>query len=153
MASQRVEIASGGHADWSTPVRVDESILQGSYQGIFMCRFTFEGGAAHYLKMRIIGVDEMDNDGEVPSGFGALEFQDSDGDVLRGRTEWYRRDGVDRGTWTFASGTGKWKGAAGKVDMFLTYMADELGTKLPPSGPIRFIGFLEGTGELDAPQL
>ncbi|WP_214371230.1 hypothetical protein [Pseudonocardia sp. H11422] len=153
MATQRVEITAGGNADWSTPVRVDESMLQGSYQGIFMARFAFADGRAHYLKMRIVGVDEMDNDGEVPSGFGALEFQDADGDVLRGRTDWYRSDGADRGTWSFASGTGKWKGTNGKLEMLLTYLADDLTMKLPPRGPVRFIGFIEGAGDIDVPGL
>ncbi|MHA6795612.1 hypothetical protein ACVGVM_19140 [Pseudonocardia bannensis] len=153
MAAQHVEIAAGGNADWSTPVRVDDSLLQASYQGIFMVRFAFADGRSHYLKMRIVGVDEMDNDGEVPSGFGALEFQDADGHRLRGRTDWYRADGADRGTWSFNSGTGKWEGASGKVEMLLNYMADDLDAELPPKGPIRFVGFIEGAGEIDAPGL
>jgi hypothetical protein len=153
MAVQRVEIAVGGSADWSTPVRVDEETLQAAYHGSFMARFAFPDGRSHYLKMRIVGVDEMGNDGEVPSGFGALEFQDGDGDVLRGRTDWYRSDGADRGTWSFNSGSGKWEGASGKVDMLLHYLPDDLDVQLPPKGPIRFIGFLEGAGEMEVPRL
>jgi hypothetical protein len=153
MSLQSVTIASGGHADWSTPVRIDDAQLQASYQGIFVCRFSFESAGSHYLKMRIVGVDEMDNAGEVPSGFGALEFQDADGDLLRGRTDWFRSDDRDQGTWTFNSGTGKWAGATGRVSMLLNYMSDVLGTSLPPSGPIRFVGFIEGSGEIDVPAL
>jgi hypothetical protein len=153
MAAQRVDIAAGGSADWSTPVRIDDSTLQASYQGIFMVRLSVDGGESHYLKMRIVGVDEMDNDGEVPSGFGALEFQDADGDYIRGRTDWFRADEKDQGSWTFNSGTGKWEGISGKVPMLLTYMADPLDAVLPPPGEVRFVGFLEGSGEIDVPGL
>jgi hypothetical protein len=152
MGSQRVEVAAGGSADWSTPVRVDEAQLQAPYEGIFSVRLAV-GGTSHYLKMRIIGVDEMDNEGEVPSGFGALEFQDEDGDYIRGRTDWFRADGADQGTWTFNSGTGKWAGINGKIPMLLNYMADDLAAVLPPPGPIRFVGFLEGAGEIELPNL
>lgn len=150
--AKRVEIAAGGSADWSTPVRVDGAQLQAAYEGLFSVRLAVDG-SPHYLKMRIVGVDEMDNDGEVPSGFGALEFQDEDGEFIRGRSDWFRADGRDQGTWTFTSGTGKWEGIGGKVPMLLNYMSTDLEAKLPPSGPITFVGFLEGTGEIEIPAL
>ncbi|UGS37224.1 hypothetical protein [Capillimicrobium parvum] len=59
--ARRVEIAAGGSADWSTPVRVDDAQLQAAYEGLFSVRLAVDG-TSHYLKMRIVGVDEMENE-------------------------------------------------------------------------------------------
>ena len=153
MAAQRVEILTGGSADWGAPVRFDEETLKTWYEAYLMNRFTFADGQVHHLKLRIVGIDVIDNDGEVPSGWGSLEFQDLDGDYLRGHVDWYRRNNEDGGTWTFSSGTGKWQGASGTAELALYGMPQDLDAEMPPRGPIRYYGWLEGTGEIDAPAL
>lgn len=153
MAAQKLEIVSAGRADWMIPIRVEEDLLKVAYEAWFMSRLTLGDGDVHYLRLRFFGVDEMDNEGEVPSGFGILEFQDDGGDILRGRTDWYRRDGVDRGTWTLDSGTGKWQDAEGTAEMVLHYMPDDLAVELPPTRPVLCYAIVEGTGELSTPNL
>lgn len=146
-----VNVIVGGSADWGAPVRSSEDLLRTWYEAYLMGRFEFADGERHYLKLRIVGIDEIDNEGEVPSGWGSLEFQDADGDWLRGHTDWYRRDGQDYGTWTFSSGTGKWEGATGTVELVLFGMPQDLEMEQPPTRASRYFGFLEGRGALDAP--
>lgn len=153
MPGKQMELLVGGSADWGTPVRFDEATLKAQYEARMMARMAVAGSRAYYLKLRIVGVDDMDNEGEVPEGWGALEFQDTDGDWLRGQSSWYRADGEDRGAWTFSSGTGKWEHATGSAEMLLYYMPEDFTSDLPPEGPIRFFAFLEGSGEIEAPAL
>ncbi|MGH2970258.1 MAG: hypothetical protein ACRDK0_14540 [Solirubrobacteraceae bacterium] len=153
MAAQNIEIMCGGSADWGAPVRASATLSKTWYEAYLMNRFALEDGSVHYLKLRIVGIDEIDEDGEVPSGWGSLEFQDGDGDVLCGHTDWCRRDGVDGGVWTFSSGTGKWEGATGSAELVLYGMPEDLEMEQPPRDASRYYGFLEGTGRIDAPAL
>jgi hypothetical protein len=153
MPAQAVEILTGGSAVWGDPVRLDETIQRTPFQASLMNRFTFADGQVHYLKLSMIGIDEVDNDGEVPTGHGTMEFRDTDGDVLWGESDWFRPDGQDIGIWRFASGTGKWEGATGTIDVVLHGMFEDLELELPPKGPTRYFGFIEGTGSIDAPRL
>ncbi|MCW2953001.1 MAG: hypothetical protein JWQ48_2171 [Conexibacter sp.] len=153
MAAQAVEVLTGGSAEWGNPVRLDKEIQRTPFVASLMNRFTFDDGRVHYLKLHMIGIDEVDNDGEVPTGHGSMEFRDTDGDLLWAESDWFRPDGVDEGVWTFASGTGKWAGASGKIDVVLHGMFDDREQILPPPGPSRYFGFIEGTGKIDAPGL
>lgn len=150
MAARTVHVLVGGSADWGTPVRASDELLKTWYEAYLMAKFEFEDRQVHYFKLRIVGIDEIDNDGDVPRGWGSLEFQDLDGDSLWGHVDWYRRDGLDRGTWTFASGTGKWQGTTGTVDLALFGGPQDHDAEMPPRGPIRYFGWLDGTGEIDA---
>lgn len=153
MPTRNVQVMAGGSADWGAPVRFDEQTMKTWYEAYLMNRFEFDDGRVQYLKLRIVGIDEIDNDGEVPAGWGSLEFQDLDGDWLRGHVDWYRRDGRDGGTWTFSTGTGKWKGTTGTIELVLYGMPQDLDAEMPPRGPIRYYGFLEGKGQLEGPNL
>ncbi len=153
MSPHQVEILVGGSADWGAPVRSDEATLKTQYEAYMMARIAVLDGDTHYLKLRIVGIDEIDADGEVPAGWGALEFQDHDGDWLRGHVDWYRRDGVDGGSWRFTGGTGKWSGADGTIEVVLYGMPLDLDAPRPPVGPSRYFGWLDGSGELSAPAL
>jgi hypothetical protein len=152
MAAHRVEVLTGGSAQWGTPVRCDDDKLQTAYEASLMNRFTLGNGQVHYLRLRIVGIDEIDNNGDVPYGSGALEFQDADGDTMRGRVEWLRPEDEYAGTWTIASGTGKFAGAAGSIALELNGM-HEPALSGPPVGPSRYWGFLVGNGELELPSL
>ncbi|MCW2952997.1 MAG: hypothetical protein JWQ48_2167 [Conexibacter sp.] len=152
MTVQHVEVLTGGNAQWGTPVRCDETKLQTAYEAALMNRFTLANGQVHYLRLRIVGIDEIDNDGEVPYGSGALEFQDADGDKMRGRVEWLRPEEIYLGTWTIASGTGKWTGANGTIELLLNGMHEDPQDG-PPTGPTRYWGFLEGSGQLELPAI
>ena len=149
MATHRVKALVGGSADWALPVRCGESMLRCTYEAYLMGRFVLDDDQTHYLKLRIAGVDDIDADGEVPSGWGSLEFQDRDGDYLLGHTDWYRRDGVDYGTWTLSSGTGKWQGTSGKIELVLYGMSQDLTMEQPPARASRYFGWLEGEGTLE----
>src|SRR4051794_37913714 len=70
MAQGKLEITVGGIADMATPMRVDENLSRGVYEGFFMCKLTVAGGSPHYLKLRVVGSDDFDNEGEVPVGWG-----------------------------------------------------------------------------------
>jgi hypothetical protein len=153
MTALGVKVLTGGSAEWGDPVRLDAEIQRTPFVASLMNRFVFADGQVHYLKLHMIGVDEVDNDGEVPTGHGSMEFRDTDGDLLWAESDWYRPDGADIGVWTFASGTGKWADATGTVDVVLHGMFDDLNQVLPPPGPARYFGFVEGTGTIDAPHL
>lgn len=153
MAAQAVEVLTGGSAEWGEPVRLNDEIQRTPFQASLMNRFTLGNGEVHFLKLSMVGIDEVDNDGEVPTGQGNMEFRDTDGDLLWAESDWFRPDGVDEGIWRFRSGTGKWKGASGTVDVVLHGMFHDLHEEMPPKGPSRYWGFIEGSGEIDAPAL
>jgi hypothetical protein len=153
MAGQKVVITTGGIGDWHTPVRVDDKLSKAAYEANLATRVVFENGPTVHLKMRFVGIDDVLEDGAVPVGFGLLEAQDADGDWLRGRIDWFTEDGIDRGRYTFSSGTGKWEGVEGTVDVTLFALPEDLEVEMPPRGPIRFYGFFEGEGELTVPNL
>lgn len=149
MAVEAVRAMIGGSANWGQPVRFDDSTLKTWYEAFLMGRFELGDGEMHYLKLRIVGIDEIDNDGEVPAGWGSLEFQDRDGDYLRGHTDWYRKEGLDYGTWTLSSGTGKWEGTTGRLELVLYGMPQDLEMAQPPTIASRYFGWLEGEGTLE----
>jgi hypothetical protein len=153
MAPLAVEVLTGGSAEWGNPVRLDGDIQRAPFVASLMNRFTFADGRVHYLKLHMIGMDEVDNDGAVPRGRGTMEFRDTDGDLLWAESDWMRPDGCDIGVWTLTSGTGKWAGATGTVEVGLHGMYDDPDQIVPPPGPARYWGFMEGTGTIDAPGL
>lgn len=153
MARQKVLVTTAGIGDWRTPVRVDDDLSRAAYEAHLCTRVVFEDGPTVHLKTRFVGIDDVTEDGAVPAGFGIVEAQDADGDWLRGRIDWFIEDGVDRGTYTFSSGTGKWKEVDGTVDVVLFALPEDLEAEMPPRTPIRFYGFFEGEGELSVPNL
>jgi hypothetical protein len=161
MAAQKIEVFMAGSAVWASPARVAENTLRTPYQASLMNRFTFEDGQAHYLKLHMIGVDEIDNEGTVVTGNGTMEFQDADGDLLRGESDWFLPSGPDErgrtpenlGTMTFTWGTGKWKGAQGKAELRCYGMYSDPDQVIPPVHDTKYFAVFEGDGELDAPGL
>ena len=151
MAERDVVVTTGGIGDWRTPVRVSDDLSRAAYEAHLMMRVQFEDGEAVHLKTRFAGIDDVQEDGRVPAGFGLVEAQDADGDWLRGRIDWFSEGDVDRGTYTFSSGTGKWRDVDGTVDVVLFALPEDLDGDMPPTKPIRFYGFFEGVGKLSLP--
>jgi hypothetical protein len=147
--NQALQITAGGSAEWGEPIPVAGGSFQTTYEAHVAVRFVIANAEPIYFRLRIIGVDDIDSEGEVPSGWGAMELQDPDGDVLYGRVDWWRRGQDDGGDWFFESGTGKWRDCQGRAEMlFLFGGPEDRFAPMPPTGPIRFYGFLEGSGQL-----
>jgi hypothetical protein len=161
MANQNVDIFIAGSAIWAAPARIAENTLRTPYQASLMNRFVFEDGQVHYLKLHMVGVDEIDNDGAVVTGNGTMEFTDADGDLLRGESDWFLPEGPDErgrvpenlGTMTFASGTGKWSGTTGTADLRCYGMYSDPAQAIPPIADTKYFAVFEGAGQLDAPGL
>jgi hypothetical protein len=161
MSAQKVDIFVAGSAIWATPVRLGPDTLRTPYQASLMNRFCFADGQVHYLKLHMIGIDEINNEGMVVTGNGTMQFQDADGDLLRGESDWFLPEGPDErgrtpenlGTMTFSSGTGKWSGTTGTAELRCYGMYAALDQPLPPADDTKYFAIFEGTGELDAPGL
>jgi hypothetical protein len=150
-----------GSAVWAAPVRVGEDTLRTPYQAALMNRFTFEDGTSHYLKLHMVGIDEINNRGMVTTGNGTMQFEDGDGDLLRGESDWFLPDGPDdhgrtpenAGTMTFTSGTGKWAGATGSATLSCHGLYGDPNQVIPPVDDTKYFAVFEGIGELDVPGL
>jgi hypothetical protein len=162
MAARRVEFTAAGIGQWGTPARYSADLLKVCYEAKMTQRFVFEGGPTIYLKTRFVGVDDVGIEGgSVPAGYGAIESRDADGDWLSGWLDWLdtgKSDfGPDADKWIgefkWHDGTGKWAGVSGTVRAELWALPEDMEAAWPPTAPAVFHGFLEGTGELDVPNL
>ncbi|MCW2953002.1 MAG: hypothetical protein JWQ48_2172 [Conexibacter sp.] len=161
MTAQHVGIFIAGSAVWAAPARVAENTLRTPYQASLMNRFTFEDGQVHYLKLHMIGVDEIDNGGAVVVGNGTMQFEDADGDLLRGESDWFLPEGPDErgrtpenlGTMTFSSGTGKWRDTTGTAQLRCYGMYADPEQVIPPVADTKYFAVFEGDGRIDAPGL
>lgn len=158
MIELHVWLAAGGTANWSTPIRVDESTWRANFETFFVHRYTFDDGRRVHVKTRYAGIDDVSAEGDVVSGFASTEGVDEDGDWLCGKIEFVISDDPNdqdwgKGVYTFLFGTGKWKDVSGSVTTTLWAQPEDRDQEMPPPGPIRFWGFLEGEGELTLPHL
>jgi hypothetical protein len=161
MSEQHVDVFMAGSAIWSSPARVGENLLRTPYQASLMNRFTFADGQVHYLKLHMVGIDVLDNDGVVTTGDGTMELMDADGDVLRGESLWFlpeapfekRRTPENLGTMTFTSGTGKWEGASGTAELECHGLYSDPEQTIPPVADTKYFAVFEGVGRLDVPRL
>lgn len=144
---------AGGTAQWQTPIRIDADELKASYETHMVFRFTFDDGRTVHVRGRFAGIDDIKDDGTVYGGFGNLEGLDEDGDRLFGRIDWIKRGDYEAAGLSFAAGTGKWAGVSGAFEAPVWAMPDLHDQPMPPTGPVRFWGFLEGDGELSIPNL
>jgi hypothetical protein len=151
MASERVTFTAAGTAEWSAPARDSATQSQVLYHSRFMGRLTRADGTEHYLKINVLGMDVITDEGEVPSGYGSVDADDKDGDRLCGRVVWSEK-GQDLwgGDFTFVHGTGKFAGATGEIEVRLQ-AEFEGNIPLPPTAPCRVFGFMDGGGTLTLP--
>ncbi len=153
MTSYTILFEGGGVADWGAPVRKDDQRSAFAYFTKGSVRLTVNNERKFYLKMSIAGLDDITPDGAVPMGFGHCEMQDIDGDTMLADIDWYMEGEQDKGRLKIKSGTGKWQGAEGTVTLDLFGIPGDLEAPFPPKGPATFIGFTEGLGSLNAPNL
>lgn len=154
MASRRVRFMAAGTANWSRPLRTGDETLVLTYEAFFAARLVVYGGPRIHLKMRLLGMDDMDNAGETPAGFGKVSAQDDTGDWLYGAVTWLEGGGNQAiGRFELDSGTGKWAGATVVLDGELWFDLEDPTVEMPPTGPARAFAFLDGKGRVDAPAL
>ena len=151
MSKQQIHIMGAGMAQWEKPSRKDENLQTMNYETFLMFRFTFGDGNRFHMPSRISGMDDINAKGEVPSGFGYIDFHDEQKDFLYAYVVWKEENGAESGCFTFRSGTGKWKGASGELTLDLWGAPAFADTVLPSDKPEKFVGFLEGKGVLDLP--
>lgn len=153
MTDYTVHMASGGVARWGNPVPTADGDAWFNYETMGTVKLAFEGAGTHYLNALITGLDRITPEGIVPEGFGHVQMQDIEGDTLFGRVTWFMEGEVDKGCFDFSGGTGKFAEASGSITAVLTGLPANLAAPFPPSGPMEFTGFTEGTGTLTAPRL
>jgi hypothetical protein len=146
-------MTAGGTANWEKPVQIGPDQWRASYQTFLVTRYTFGSGRQVHVKTRYTGVDEISLDGTVTGGFGHIEGRDEDDDRLFGRVDWEVRPDYEGGIYTFLGGTGKWKDASGEIRAAVWAVPEDADQVMPPPGPIRFYGFIDGEGELSVPNL
>jgi hypothetical protein len=164
MAKHAVRFVGAGSADWTKPVRAGPNTLNVTYDGYFMIRMDFHFGQQFLLRTRMLGADDMSDDGLFLRGSGIVDAEDADGDVLTGNVVWHGEDdkvsasagratargdavSVD-GVLTFSHGTGKWEGATGSLSISVWALPEDLDEPMPPQRPLRFHAFMEGAGGL-----
>lgn len=159
MSSQAVRFMCGGTARWGVPIGAEPQMLKVAFEAQLGQRLVFESGATFCLKTRFVGIDDITADGMIPGGFGYVEAQDADGDVLYGRVDWSAPSGADfagrgelwDGRFVFTAGTGKWRGTSGEIHAKLWAVPEHLDAQMPPTEPILVYAFLEGEGRMDSP--
>ena len=76
---------SAGTADWQKPVRIADDQWRANFKAYLVTRYTLDDGRQFHVKTRYSGVDDIITDGTVTGGFGHIEGEDVDGDLLYGR--------------------------------------------------------------------
>jgi len=149
MTERNVSMLAGATARWGRQVRRNEQLMTVGYEADVMAKFIVEGHGPFYMRGMFTGMDDVDAQGEVPTGFGFVTFQDiKSGDELRGRVDWYLEEGRDKGTFHFEDGSGAWSGVQGELPVDLAFTTKEPGAPLNSGEPVEVMGFLEGTGRL-----
>lgn len=146
-----VKVHGGGTAEWSTPVRVDANTWRANYETLLVHRYTFDDGRQIHVRTRYAGVDDVNAEGVAFGGFGSHEGMDDDGDWLHGHLDWIVREDYQAGLYTFHYGTGKWEGVSGSIEAPVWAEPTKHDQEMPPKGPVRFWGFIEGEGDLTLP--
>lgn len=139
----------GGVAQWGNPMDIGSNLLTFCYEVTSTMRLTIEGCEPAYFSFSIRGMDEINQEGEVTSGFGKVQAEDDQGDRWYGNVDWFLEDGRDKGKLVMRSGTGKWATCTGEFDLDLWGRPAELNAPMPPAGPMKFIGFVEGAGTIE----
>jgi hypothetical protein len=149
--SAKIHITGAGMAQWGKPTRKTADLQTMNYETFLMFRLQFDDGRRFHMPTYISGMDDINVCGEVPYGFGYLELHDEDKDFLYAYVDWYEVDGKESGRFQVNSGTGKWAGATGNFELELWGAPAFADTVLPATGPVKFVGFLEGDAVLQLP--
>lgn len=150
MDGSKVHMVAGGTARWGRQVPKDAKTNTVCYEADIMTKLTVwaPDERVSYHRSTYIGMDEVEADGRVPTGFGSVQLEDiRTGELLIGRVDWWEEGGRDLGTFSFESGTGFWENATGRIDVVLEFCALEPDGDLTSGDPVAVMGFLEGTGQ------
>lgn len=150
MADSKVHMIAGGTARWGRQLPVDAKTNTVCYEADIITKLSVWTPDEHvsYHRSTYIGMDEVEADGRVPTGFGRVRLEDiRTGDLLLGRVDWWEEEGRDLGTFSFDSGTGFWENASGRIDVVLQFCTLEPDGDLSSGDPVAVMGFLEGTGQ------
>jgi hypothetical protein len=151
MATENVTFIAAGTAEWSAPARESATQSQVLYHGRFMGRMIRADGTEHFLRMNVLGMDVITDEGEVPTGYGSVEADDNEGDMLVGKVVWSDKgQDIWGGDFTFVHGTGKFAGASAQIEVKLQ-AEFEGNIPLPPTAESRVFGFMDGGGTLTLP--
>lgn len=149
MTDRDVTFLAGATARWGRQLRKSDRLMTVCYEADVMAKLTLDGGAPAYMRGIFAGMDDVDEHGEVPVGFGVVNFSDiKSGDELRGRVDWFLSEGQDKGTFHFEDGTGAWSGVRGSIPVELAFTTKEPNALLNVGSPVEVMGFLEGSGRL-----
>lgn len=142
-------MVAGGLAQWGRQLPKDAKLNTVCYEADLISKLTLRGGIERtsYHRSVYVGMDDVESDGRVPSGFGTVRLEDiRSQELLIGRVEWWEEDGRDLGTFYFEGGTGFWERARGRIDVLLEFCTKDRAGDLTCGDPVAVMGFLEGTG-------
>lgn len=140
MTKLNAKLLGGGVANWGTFIPTSEGMSTFTYETEGTMRLDIEGKDSTYLYGYLTGMDDINEEHIVTSGFGNLELTDIDGDKIFVKVSWFWKDERDQGEYNIWSGTGKWTGVQGKIDVVLKPALTNSET--------RFGAFLEGEGHI-----
>ncbi|MGZ4247075.1 MAG: hypothetical protein ACXVUE_02045 [Solirubrobacteraceae bacterium] len=146
-----VRVVGGGTANWSTPVRADENTWRANFETFIVHRYTFDDGRQIHVRTRYAGIDDVDATGFVFNSIASFEGMDDDGHWYHGRIDWDLKKEEYKAVYRFLFGTGKWEGVSGSIEAVVWAEPEKVDQVMPPTGPIRFWGHLEGEGDLTLP--
>mgnify|MGYP000300418146 CR=1 FL=1 len=141
MATFKATLLGGGVADWGTFIPTSDGVSTFTYETEGTMRLELEGRDPVYLYGYLTGMDDINDEHIVTSGFGNMILTDIDGESIYCKVDWFWKDEQDQGTFTLWKGTGKWEGVQGQIQVFLRPALTGSDT--------RFGAFLEGEGEVE----
>jgi hypothetical protein len=148
---RNVEMACGGIANWHRKLPISETMRTVPYEVTMVAKLTIEGeDGPSYCRALWAGMDEVDQAGHAPTGYGLGSFQDMrTGDRLLFRVEWFSDEQQEyKGVFRITSGTGKWLDLTGEIPVDLEFCAVHEGDSVAADDPVLALGFLEGRGTL-----
>lgn len=137
------QIQAGGVAVWGKAMPTSKGLSGFTYETEGTLKLSIDGRDPAYFYVYMTGLDNIDTEGTVRDGFGNATLTDIDGDNIHVKVDWFwdTQSLEDRGRFTLWSGSGKWNGVSGELDVVL---------KPTLSGEDdRFGAFLEGQGNVE----
>ncbi|GEM_PF-2397027 len=138
MSSLKASLTGGGIAKWGKFIPSADGLHTFTYETEGTMRLDLEGKEPLYFYGYLTGMDDINDEHVVVSGVGNLILKDLEGDAIMCKVDWFVKDGKDKGMFRFWSGTGKWEGIDGEIDVTLNPALTETDDK--------FGAFLEGEG-------
>jgi hypothetical protein len=154
MTQNNVHLVCAGTALWHRKIPISDDMRIVAYEATMMAKLVIaDRDNPAYCRALWTGMDEVDKNGDVPTGYGRGSFVEVNSDsALRWDVRWYTDENSGyRGLFTFTSGTGEWQGVSGEIDAGLEFCTlfedgDQAG-----DAPIPVLGFLEGDGSMSVP--